>query len=80
MQEGMILQKSKGKKLLRAVLWKLEGVQGGVGLLQWVPWDAINYCVRVSAQSSKLYFICTKYLEFYPSSAKLKAHPRCQSV
>lgn len=34
----MILEKSKGKKKLGAVHWKLEGVQGSVGLLQCVPW------------------------------------------
>lgn len=59
MREGMILQKSRElyHKLLWAVHWKLAGVQGGMGLLQCVPWDAINSCVWVSAQSGKLYFI-----------------------
>lgn len=66
---GNVLWQKQRKEKLRAVHWKLEGVQGGVGLLHCVPWDAINYCVWVSAQSSKLYFICSKYLQLYPSSA-----------
>lgn len=69
------LWEKQRKKILGAVHWNLEGVQRGVGLLHCVPWDAINYCVWVSAQSSKLYFICSKYLQLYPSSASSRHIP-----
>lgn len=41
MQQGMILEKSKGEKKLGAVHWKLEGVQGLLYCVPWMPLTAV---------------------------------------